>query len=118
MNPQPVEQVGQICAILFGLVFCYYFYKSYKDTSMHRTFTSDLFTIGYVEDNPVIKNIVINKESSFESQQLYVDCIDSLYALGFKKSEAKKRAKFIFSTFKPQPSTVQEFLTIALKKPS
>jgi hypothetical protein len=118
MNPPPSEQFVQICAILFVSGFFYYCYKSYKDTSMHRTFTPDLFTIGYIEDNPIIKNVVINKEPSFESQQLYVDCIDSLYALGVKKSEAKKKAKLIFSTFNPQPSTVQEFLSIALKKPS
>ena len=118
MNPQPSEQVGQLCAVLFVCTFLYYAYQSYKDQSKHININTDLFTIGYVEDNPIIKNIVVDQKPSFESQQLYVDCIDSLYALGMKKSEAKKKAKTIFSSVNPQPSTVQEFLTIALKKSS
>jgi hypothetical protein len=34
-----------------------------------------------------------------------------------KKNEAKKRAKFIFSTMNPAPATIQEFLVIALSTP-
>jgi Holliday junction resolvasome RuvABC DNA-binding subunit len=41
--------------------------------------------------NNRIFNFTFTK-NNFESQQLYLDCIDALHALGMKKSEAKKKA--------------------------
>ena len=80
-------------------------YKEIKPVKIIRTKTETVRTEKVVETKP-----------SFESQQLYVDCIDALIALGMKKKEAKAKAKFIFSTMNPQPSTVEDFLMIALRK--
>lgn len=115
MNPQPDPIIGHLFAgiVLFLIVF--FAVKSYLE-NQNKPFSCDLFTIGYMENaqNTVIVNqMPIN---NFESQQLYIDCIDTLIALGYKKSEAKKRAKHIFQTKNPQPQTVQEFLDIILKR--
>ena len=142
MNPQPDPIVGHFVAlIIIGLV-AFYTYKSYlagKSIDLNKL---DNFIIGYVEESPIthvvekhFKTInnpvkvvkektevvrvekVIDTKPNFESQQLYVDCIDALYALGMKKNEAKKRAKLVFSTMNPPPTTIQEFLIIALNNP-
>jgi hypothetical protein len=111
MNPQPSEYVGHLCALAFIGVFLFYAYQAYTEGRTIDLKNFDYVTIGYVEE-PVKCATV----ASFESQQLYLDCIEALYTLGFKKSEAKKKAKLIFSSIDPQPSSVQEFLSIALKK--
>lgn len=55
-------------------------------------------------------------KSVFEMQQLHIDCVDALYALGMKKSESKKRMQQIFGSMNNPPKTVQDFLMIALRK--
>ncbi|NDB57187.1 hypothetical protein EB001_01865 [bacterium] len=113
MNPQPSEFVGNFFATLFCICIVVYAIKSYKLGNSIDIHNLDMITLGYIEDNPIITPVAtIN---NFESQQLYVDCIDALHALGMKKSEAKKRAKLIFSTCNPQPENVQAFLMLALK---
>jgi hypothetical protein len=115
MNQQPSEYVGQLCALAFCCMFLYYAVRSYKENKTINLNNIDCFTLGYVEESSPIVHVVDNTVNAFESQQLYVDCIDALHALGMKKSEAKKRAKLIFSMTNPQPSSVQEFLILALK---
>lgn len=128
MNPQPPPSVSIFYAILFVLMLIYYTIKAIKSNTTLSL--SDNFILGYVEDTPVnvtvnvpeqkpvtitrTKKVIVEKPN-FESQQLYVDCIDALYALGMKKKQAKDRAKFIFSSINPQPTTIQEFLYLALK---
>lgn len=112
MNPQPSEYVGNLGALLFFALFIFYAIKSYVDGQTIDINKIDLVTFGYIEDPITTKTTNLN----FESQQLYLDCIEALYTLGYKKSEAKKKAKLIFSTFNPQPSSIQEFLSVALKK--
>lgn len=118
MNPQPPEYVGPVFAWIIIGMLAYYTIKAYNSGKIIDIKDLDLVHIGYIEsDNPVqnVYNITsIDNKPSFESQQLYVDCIDALVALGMKKTESKKRAKHIFSTHNPPPSTVQEFLIIAL----
>lgn len=114
MNPQPPESLGQLVALLFSLLVIYYAIKAYyNNPPIH---INDLYTIGYVEEskNPSIINVVTNKPN-FESQQIYIDCIDALYSLGMKKSEAKRKTKEIFSSMDNPPSSIQEFLMIALR---
>lgn len=112
MNPQPSEYVGNIGAFCFFMLFLFYAIKSYRDGKIIDINKIDLINIAYIEEPIKAKQV-----PNFEAQQLYLDCIDALYALGLKKSEAKKKAKLIFSTFDPQPSSIQEFLLIALDKP-
>lgn len=114
MNPQPPEHVGQLVAIFFTLLVIYYAIKAYYNNPPINF--NDLYTIGYLEDshNVPIVNVVTNKPN-FESQQLYIDCIDALQALGMKKTEAKRKTKQIFSSMENQPSSIQEFLMIALR---
>jgi hypothetical protein len=116
MNPQPQPYIGNFIAFIFICVFFYHAFKSYISGAAINLNEIDLITVGYVEpsDNITIVN-VDNTSNNFESQQLYIDCIDALYTLGMKKSEAKKRAKMIFSTTNPQPKTVQDFLILALR---
>lgn len=114
MNPQPSEHVGNIGALLFFALFIFYAIKAYLDGQTVDIGKIDLITFGYLEDPVNTKTQVAN--TNFESQQLYLDCIEALYTLGYKKLEAKKKAKLIFSTFNPQPASIQEFLSVALKK--
>lgn len=110
----PYENTSYIFLFIFlGLIY-YYAKKAYNDGKFIDVHNLDFVTIGYLEDQPIIQQI-IEKKPSFESQQLYSDCIDALYSLGMKRSEAKKKAKFIFSTMSNPPTSIQEFLMIALK---
>lgn len=123
MNPQPNPIVGNLLAFVLFLVFCYYCYKAFNDGNPIYLKDIDLINIGYLQDSKTstqVLNIMpaATPVNNFESQQLYIDCIETMVALGFKKSEAKRKAKFIFSTINPQPSSVQEFLNIALSIPS
>jgi hypothetical protein len=143
MNPQPHPNVGNFCAFIIICMTIFYTYKAYisgKSLSINQL---DNFVIGYVESDPVVTQVVnktykeikpvkiirtktetiktervVETKPNFESQQLYVDCIDALVALGMKKKDAKSKAKFVFSTLNPQPASIQEFLIIALNMPS
>lgn len=114
MNAQPPEYIGPLLAAVFLAVMAWYAFKEYQSGNIVDLSKIDLVNIAFLDDQPVI-NILTNSSNSFESQQLYLDCIDALHSLGMKKSEAKKKAKMIFSTLDPQPKSVQEFLVIALK---
>ena len=115
MNPQPPEYIGQLVALSFTLLIIYHAVKAYYNNP--PIYFNDMYTIGYFEDShktPIV-NVITDNKSNFESQQLYIDCIDALHALGMKKLEAKRRAKQIFSSMSNPPSSVQEFLMIALR---
>jgi hypothetical protein len=125
MNPQPDPIVGDIIAALVILIVVIYTIKAVLENKTLQL--NDNFVIGYIESDPIIinqihehksKKVIVNKKPSFESQQLYLDCIDALVALGMKKREARNKAKFVFSTMNPQPQSIQEFLVIALNMPS
>jgi hypothetical protein len=124
MNPQPDPSVGVYVAFLVIIVMAFFVGQSYAETKKngHANTNYDLFTLGYYEQ-PSAPTVIVNQQPSdggianFESQQLYLDCIDTMVSLGYKRTIAKKRAKIIFSTHKPQPSTVQEFLNIVLSRP-
>ena len=142
MNPQPDPIVGNFVALIIIVLVAFYTYKAYLTGKSIDLNKLDNFVIGYIEAEPTTRVVekhfqtinnpvkvvkekteivrvetVIDTKPNFESQQLYVDCIDALHALGMKKNEAKKRAKFIFSTMNPAPVTIQEFLVIALSIP-
>lgn len=117
MNPQPPEHIGNIVALILLLGIAYFAFKEYRSCSTKSSSLSDLFTIGYLEDSQStinIVNTVHTTKPNFESTQLYNDCIEALHALGMKKSEAKKRAKKIFTI--SEPNSIQDFLMMALKK--
>lgn len=124
MNPQPPEYVGNIFATLFVAVTVFHAVKAYLEGKVINLKDFDTITLGYLESHPYNNIIVVDKpktknvniKQEIESHQLYIDCIDTLVALGMKKMEAKKKTKHIFETAKPQPKTVQEFLNIALKR--
>lgn len=119
MNPQPEPYIGNIVALIFFGMLVYFFFQAKREGKTIKI--NDLFTIGYIEDQTPITTVNVRnkivKESkpSFESQQLYTDCIDALHAVGFKKMEAKKRAKQIFSSMDNPPNSIQDFLMIALR---
>jgi len=117
MNPQPEPYIGQIFAAIFAGLIIYLTIKSYL--AADSSSINDLFVIGYMEDSPRIVNNIkvttLDTKPSIESQQLYIDCVEALRALGMKKSEATKITKRVFSS-NQIPQSVQEFLLIALKK--
>lgn len=119
MNPQPEPYIGNIVALIFFGMLVYFFFQAKKEGKTINI--DDLFTIGYIEDpTPTttvnVQNKIVKKSKpNFESQQLYIDCIDALHAIGFKKMDAKKRAKQIFSSMTNPPNSVQDFLMIALR---
>lgn len=124
MNPQPPEYVGHIFALFFGALCVYYFIKGLNDpNNIIKPF--DRYTIGYFDEpnyttinikNKTVKEVIKASKPNFESQQLYIDCIDALCAIGMKKMEAKKRAKEIFSSMSNPPASIQDFLMIALRQ--
>jgi hypothetical protein len=119
MNPQPSQEIAQVFAAIAFLIGAFYAFITYNNV-MSGSMPSpnyDLFTLGAIEDSP--NQVVViekTKTNSFESQQLYIDCIDTLVAIGYKKSEAKERARAIFSKHEPTPTCVQEFLNIVMQK--
>lgn len=119
MNQQPSEGIGSIVAMILCCIALYHGIKAYQSGVAINLKDLDLFTLGSIEESTPIIHVVDNtkrsKRADFESQQLYLDCIDALSSLGMKKLEAKKKAKMIFSKHSPTPSSVQEFLMIALK---
>ena len=128
MNPQPNPIVGELCAFIMVCLTAFYTYKAFIEGNSIDLNKIDMFKIGYIEETSPVTQVVekhfhktqtkrvVETKPSFKSQQFYVDCIDTLVALGVKKKDAKSRAEFIFSTMNPQPSTIQDFLMIALRK--
>jgi hypothetical protein len=124
MNPQPPEYIGHIFAFIFIMLCIVYFIKGLNDpNNVIKPF--DRYTIGYFDEanyttinikNKTVKEAAKTAKPNFESQQLYIDCIDALCAIGMKKTEAKKRAKDIFSSMNNPPTTIQDFLMIALRQ--
>jgi hypothetical protein len=120
MNPQPDSSVGTLCAIAFMALVAFHFIKTFR--AGNYTPFSDMVNIGYVESPPPCSPVIINQAvqqqaqpaNNFESQQLYIDCVDTLVSIGFKKREARNKTKRVFMS-NPNISTVQEFLTIALQ---
>lgn len=115
MNPQPPEYVGSLCALLFLGVMFFYALKAYMtDTEDYKL--NDLFVLGYVDESNPVVNVTVQREKSIESTQIFIDCVDALYALGMKKNAAKRKAREVFEKLADPPSSVQEFLMIALSK--
>lgn len=111
----PFEFIGNAVAVLMFLIMCVYAIISYMDGNTIRISDLDKVTLGYFDDpTPVI--ITQTNTNNFESQQLYLDCIEALKSLGMKKAEAKKKAKDIFQNHSPQPTSIEAFLMIALRK--
>jgi|LakMenE18May11ns_1017448.scaffolds.fasta_scaffold9110858_2 hypothetical protein len=108
MNTQPPEYVGSIAAILFVLMVTFFTFKSYIENT--TTSVNDLFTIGYIEDNQSqnITNILYQQPNEIDAK-LYLDCVDTLVAVGYKKSAAKKLVTEYFK--KNTASNVQEFIS-------
>ena len=115
-----------VCAFIHGYI------KEANKPSIKRSKNYDFFTLGYVQSDPInivtTPNICITTPAPAQhtpsappahdpnAHKLYLDCIDTLVSLGFKKSLAKKRVNIIFSTCHPVPKTIQEFLNIAFKQ--
>lgn len=107
MNTQPPESVGSLAAILFIAMIAFFAIKSYVENT--TTSVSDLFTIGYIESpSPNITNIVCQQTNDIDAK-LYLDCVDTLVAVGYKKSAAKKLVTEYFK--KNTASSVQEFIS-------
>lgn len=114
MSSQPDPYIGHFVSLILFFLFLFYFLKSSMNSKDNHN--GDLFTIGYIEESNPIINVINQEVVNFESQQLYVDCVDALHALGMKKSEAKRKARSIFLNSDPRPNSVQEFLIMALGK--
>lgn len=124
MNPQPEPYVGNVFALVFACICLYYFIKAYNSPTSTKP-DLDLFTLGFIESNKSarttdVTNIrVINKitkqKPNFEVTQLYNDCVDALHSIGFKKNQAKKMTKDIFTSPNGPPENIQTFLELALK---
>lgn len=102
--------------ILFCLMVVFYAVKSYKEGNVIDLRNIDMIHMGYIEPNDIVVNVQQqnSKKETLQSQQLFLDCISALHTLGMKKSQAKKKAQEIFAIH--SPSTVQEFLVLALQK--
>lgn len=105
MNEQIPFVYAQLSALTFVLL-CIYLFVTRKSVNMCKP--DLLITVGYVEQkSPATVKAEINFEDSF-----FEDCKDALVAIGFKKQQAKDKAREIFS--KGRPESIQTFLSRAL----
>jgi len=118
MNPQPNESIGVVFAILFVCGIAYYAYKAFVNGPHIDLRNIDLFTVGYIEPNNIRVKVnhihVPQQQVKKYDTQFYLDCVEALYSLGMKKAQAKKITKSVFES--NNPSSIQEFLVLALKK--
>lgn len=114
MNEQPSEWVGIFFAIIVFMVFLYHARQTFLHGPHINYLERDLFNIGYVEADNI--NVVVKNSKNINSYdiQLYNDCVDALYAIGMKKSQAKAKTKEVFESHNPK--SIQEFLMLALKQ--
>ena len=129
MNPQPSESVGAVWAIIFVLGIAFFALKAFLEGAK-CTMPSDLFTIGYIDNNnipiPAIHNTTNNYKSTSKVThvnkvtqnhtvtKLQLDCIDTLVAIGYKKMAARK---MVLDYFKNNTAnSVQEFISDILKQ--
>lgn len=131
MNPQPSETAGAVWAIIFVLGIAFFALKAFLEGEKH-TIPSDLFTLGYIENNtptPAIHNTTNNYKSTHKvtnvqkatktpknntTTQLQLDCIDTLVAVGYKRMVARK---MVLDYFKDHTAvSVYEFIANVLKK--
>lgn len=116
MNPQPPEYIGNIFAGFIILLIIIQTVKAYQNNAKIDLSTFDIINIGYLEESPISVNITQQSKNTFVQPQFFQDCVDTLYALGMKKKEAKLKAELIFRTCEEIPTTIQEFLILAMKK--
>jgi hypothetical protein len=110
----PFEFLGNVGAFVIFVIVCSYAVLSYLNGNSINISNIDKVTLGYFDDpTPVI---ITANTNNFESQQLYLDCIEALKSLGMKRSEAKKITKDIFQNHNPSPTSIESFLMIALRK--
>jgi hypothetical protein len=131
MNEQPAVWVGNLFAFVFILMIICFAIKGYNDPK-NKIRLSDSFTIGYSYDVPLNKTSYCqvksnvsqatkktktnnNTTSKTKVDQLQLDCIDALVALGMKKNQAKHRYNDVSQNY--TFNNIQEFLTLALSKP-
>ena len=108
MHTDFTEWLGFLGGLSFIAIFFYY--ALYP---VSRKQPDDIFTIGYVEESPpIVVNTVVKVPESKEDTKLKRDCVDVLIKLGFRKRDAKQKAKEVFANFSPQ--NIQEFLKEAL----
>lgn len=125
MNPQPSESVGAIWAIIFVFGIAFFALKAFLEGAKH-TMPSDLFTLGYIENNtptPAIYNTTNNTHNVHKTintiknntiTKLQLDCIDTLVAVGYKKTIARK---MVIDYFKNNTAnSVHEFISDIMKK--
>lgn len=117
MNPQPSETVGAIWAFIFIVGVAFFAMKKFIECStQQQCHNMDLFTIGYVEESsPSVTTNTTNiyNNTSTQLSKLQLECIDTLIAIGYKKSIARK---MVLDYFKNNtPSSVQEFIAQIMK---
>jgi|LakMenE01Jun11ns_1017448.scaffolds.fasta_scaffold9959405_15 hypothetical protein len=125
MNPQPSETAGAVWAIIFVLGIAFFALKAFLEGEKH-TVPNDLFTLGYIENNtptPTIYNTTnntnnvhktINTTKNNTITKLQLDCIDTLVAVGYKKTIARK---MVLDYFKNNTAkSVHEFISDIMKK--
>lgn len=116
MNPQPPEYVGSLFALVFIALLIYYTIKAYIEED-HTPIDIDNFIIGYVEESqtsPIVNVNVVNPKS-YETTQMFIDCVDALHALGMKKSAAKRKVREVYEQIGKPPESLQEFLIKVMK---
>lgn len=117
MNEQPSEVLSQLMAYCFMAMFFYFMITNKNKPSRNDS----LFKIAYIEE-PIYPapTIIINNETSpstkhkedKKKQQFFIDCVNALVSLGFKKTIAQKLTQKIIESH--QPTSIQQFLHLAI----
>lgn len=126
MNPQPSEAVGSIWAFIFILGVAFFAVKTYAECQGQCARKNlDMFTLGYIEESQQPQPVVITNndhtqnttnivhQTSTKLSKLQLECIDTLIAIGYKKTIARKMVLEYFKN--NEPSSVQEFIANIMK---
>ena len=110
--------VGKVVASCFGLLCLYFFLDGLKNPTKYKPSKppmNDLFILGEFVDYeiPVAHSPQITPYCPTQ-HPLFMDCVDSLVAIGYKKTEAKK---LTMTHLSEGITSVQDFLSVAMRKP-
>ena len=118
-NPQLINFMVLFCGTIIGVFWFLSFANGLKSPPKPLKI-SDRIDIGYISE-PTVQAVTVlpepvraKKPKKPQASPLQQDCIDSLIALGSKKTEARQVAARVFSEH--NVTTIQQFLSEAYAK--
>ena len=96
--------VGKVAASCFALLCLYFFLDGVKNPTKYKPSKPPM----NAAQSPQVTRYCPTQHP------LFMDCVDSLVAIGYKKTEAKK---LTMTHLSEGTTSVQDFLSVAMRKP-